>query len=660
MILVGAARVSSQTAPRRGDNFEPVACATFKIDGEEFECGYVRVPEFHADPDGAQIKLAVAILPSTRNSPTREAFVAAQGGPGGSTLDTYASFFERATFPVIQQLRAERDIVLYDQRGTLYAQPALMCPEILELTFATLEQEIANEEFLRQYAHTALACRERLTRTGVRLDAYNSFENARDIETLRQTLGYTQFDFYGVSYGTLLALHGLRETPQTFRSVILDAVVPAQTNPNALIAQSQQRAFDELFARCAADADCNNAYPNLAQVFYSSIDALNEKPARVWLTDDETKRAFHAVLDGDAFLNLVFQFIYNSEVTPALPQMIYDARDGRFTLVEAVYPLVLFDRTFASGMYYAVMCAEDADFSLAELALDGVVPPLARAQTRDTAAFLDLCARWNAPPLGARADEPVRANVPTLLLSGAFDPITPPAFGETAAETITPSYVFEFPAYGHGALTSGACPNEIIFEFVKNPARAPNAQCIARDAAQVNFITPTNTLLGRGIGKLHLNMLQFKTEYFLIPLVTLAMLGTVWVIAPLAWLIRFARKRPSETQRAARLVPWLVAGLALVGVIFFVIVFALLIASALQNENTMGLLVGAPRAWLLAYMLPLLFTVGALVSAVLIVLAWQRGNWGIARRVYYSILAVAALGLVAWFVWNDLLFAFVS
>lgn len=644
----------------RGENFEPVDCSTFEISSDQFECGYVSVPELYAAPDGKQIKLAVAILPHTGDAESGNAFVVAQGGPGGSTLDTFASFFETGYYPALDDLRSQRDIVLYDQRGTLYSQPALMCPEELDLTLKNIETDVSTEQDLRDSTAAALACRERLVGEGVNLAAYNSIENAHDIESLRRALGYDAFDFYGVSYGTLLGLHALRETPSTFRSVVLDAVVPAQNNPNALVAQSQQRAFDHLFAACANDEKCNRAYPHLGQTLDALVDKLNRTPVRIPLTDSKTGKTYDAVTDGDDFLNMLFQFIYNTEILPGLPQMIHDAGEGRYALIQAFYPLVLFDRAFASGMYYSVMCAEDADFTIDALALQGVNKTIATAQKRDTASFLDLCQKWNVPPLGPAADAPVSSNVPTLVFSGDFDPITPPSFGQAAAETISPSYVFEFPAYGHGAMTSGNCPNEMIDAFVRNPGRAPDAQCIRDDASRVNFFTPATYLLSPAIGKLQFSMLQGKVEQLMVPIAAILVLLSVWLVAPLVWLIRHSRKRPSEPHLAAKLAPWLAALASVIALFFFVIVFVLIIIVALRDADTMGLVVGAPRSWFVVYLMPLLFTIAAIGFIAAIALAWRRKNWGIPRRIYYTVLAIAALILVAWFGTNGLILAFLG
>lgn len=655
LFLTNGASIASPRGLSRGENFEPVECTTFKINGDEFECGYVTVPEIHAQPNGRKIKLGVAILPATSTDTPNDAFVMAQGGPGGSTIDTFAPFFQLGYYPALETLRRERDIVLYDQRGTLYSQPALMCPEELQLTFDTLEKELSPDEELRLAEQASLQCRDRLLKEGVDLAAYNSIENALDIEDLRRALGYDRFDFYGVSYGTLLALHGLRATPGTFRSVILDAVVPTQLNPNVDVAQSQDHAFERLFSACAADADCNRAYPNLKQVFYGVVDSLNKSSARVQLTDSKSDKTYNAVMDGNLFMEIMFQFIYNSELVPVLPQMIYDAHNGVYTLIETYYPLVAFDRTFASGMYYAVMCAEDADFEPGDLALDGVDPHIAASQKRDTAAFLELCRKWNVPQLGTRADEPVTATVPTLVLSGDFDPITPPPFGQAAAKYITPSFAFDFPAYGHGAATSGNCANEMIAAFVRDPERAPNAQCIAREASHVSFVTPSTQILSRGIGKLQYAMLQAKIETFLIPIFCVAFLLSIWTIGPLAWLIRRSQKRQSEPQLLARLAPWIVGLASLMAAAFFVIVFVLVLVASLRNENSIDLLLGAPLAWSPVYWLPLLFTVCALLFTVATAFGWQRRNWENWRRVYFTLLAIAALALVVWFAANGVL-----
>ena len=94
------------------------------------------------------------------------------------------------------------------------------------------------------------ACHARLEKEGINLSAFDSLENASDIDAVRQALGYSQINLYGVSYGTLLSLHLMGQHPEILRSVILDGVVPPQTNFILESVQSENRFFNLLFESC--------------------------------------------------------------------------------------------------------------------------------------------------------------------------------------------------------------------------------------------------------------------------------------------------------------------------------------------------------------------------------------------------------------------------
>ena len=97
----------------------------------------------------------------------------------------------------------------------------------------------------------------------------DSLENAADVESLRLAMGYSKINLYGVSYGTLLALHVMRFHPDGLRTVILDGVVPPNANVLNNEARLENRAFEALFTACAADQEtfephCNA--PNFRQI----------------------------------------------------------------------------------------------------------------------------------------------------------------------------------------------------------------------------------------------------------------------------------------------------------------------------------------------------------------------------------------------------------
>jgi pimeloyl-ACP methyl ester carboxylesterase len=601
--------------------------------GRYFECGYLKVPEQHSQPDGPSIELGVAILKSSSSSSRPDPLVMAQGGPGGSTINTYATLLLDS--PILQ----ERDIVLFDQRGTLRSKPALLCPENVELTLRTIEQDLGREEEQRQSDEALMQCRARLLQEGVNLSAYDSQENAADVEALRVALGYDQINLYGVSYGTLLALHVLRDFPGGLRSVIIDSVVPTQINFLEQAARSENRSLTEFFGACAADARCNASYPRLEQVFYEQVQLLDRQPARVPMTDPETGMTYRAVVRGDTFQGIFFQMLYSTELLPLLPQLVYDARDGRYETFGRIASLVVFERTIAEGMYFSVICAEDADFDPADAANPQLRPQIAERAVRDAQHLVELCRRWEVEPLGPAADQPVEGDVPTLILTGRFDPITPPAFGALAGETLKPSYLFTFPNASHGVFHSDPCADQLVTAFLADPQTRPDDACVAA-AGPPRFVAPGDALRVPALIGL-LNAERGSTTALAIFGVALLVLLSAWAVLPLAWLIRVIRGRPrAAAPRLARAVSWLAL---LTGALLTFFVVGLVVGIVLNIDRQALLLIGVPRelAWLFA--LPILAALLALALLAGVVAAWRAGAWSLASRVYRSLLALAAL-----------------
>jgi fermentation-respiration switch protein FrsA (DUF1100 family) len=83
-------------------------------------------------------------------------------------------------------------------------------------------------------------------------------------------------------------------------------------------------------------------------------------------------------------------------------------------------------------------------------------------------------------PVPAVQKEPVRSTIPTLILQGEYDPVTPPANGMMAAQTLSKSYFFLFPGVGHTVSSPYNCPKDVMKAFLENPTEKPDASCISR------------------------------------------------------------------------------------------------------------------------------------------------------------------------------------
>jgi pimeloyl-ACP methyl ester carboxylesterase len=453
------------------------------VEGKHISCGYVAVPEarvkFGGDgPSSHTIRLATAVIHSAGNAPAPDPLVMLAGGPGDSAL---TSFVRLLANPGMEGLWAERDIVLVEQRGTRYSTPFLKCDEMFELKLDLLDENLVDEEEDARKIDAWTACRERFAKSGVDLSAYNSVENAADIVAVADALGYDQVNLYGGSYGSLLAQHIMRDYPERVRSAILDAVSPLRHEPNMLYkAHATDRALRLLFTRCREDTACNEAYPDLEQVYFDLVDRLNVDPATLQLQNPDTGEVFDLLLSGDRLLAQTRDLLYVTAILPDLPGAIYDMAAGDFSLLALIQSQFMFQLNLADGMYNSVVCTELADFTEADMAdAEGLYPGLA-AVVEDLIdeVMLQPCQVWAVDHLGDQVAEPVTGDMPALFLSGKFDPTVPPHLSEVAAEKLTNAYIYTFPGVGHSLLGSSPCAHAMMLAFLDDPTQAPDALCL--------------------------------------------------------------------------------------------------------------------------------------------------------------------------------------
>lgn len=466
--------------------YEPAACRFEIPPGAAVECGYLGVPERHALPGGPRIRLHVAVFKSRAVHPAPDPVVYLEGGPGGDALKSLALGFERRVAPFLE----ERDFIAFDQRGAGFSEPSLDCPELSQLGYDLLDDDIRIAESTERYSSTALACRERLGRQGIDFGAYNSLESAADVEALRAALGYEQWNLYGISYGTRLALTTMRSYPSGIRSVILDSTVPPQSSETETPANIA-RAFATLWAGCDADARCRAAYPDLERAFYALVERLNAAPVTQPVTDPLSGKRYDLLLNGDSLFGVLTQALYSSELIPLLPLAIYAAAqsDDYGLLARLAIISTVSGEFLSEGMLYSVRCNEEIPFvdPQALAAADDAFPQLGGAF--DQGSYTPVCAAWGAGQAPAAENRPVTSNLPALVLAGEYDPATPPDDGRLAAATLGNSFFFEFPGSGHGVSADGGCALEIALAFLRDPRGEPDGSCIAEMGGPA-FVVP--------------------------------------------------------------------------------------------------------------------------------------------------------------------------
>lgn len=468
--------------------FETADCQFPPLPDETIQCGYLTVPEDRANPQ-RMIQLHVAIVASHSDTPAPDPVIFLNGGPGTYTLENIGWLL-----PVTSDILARRDMIFFDQRGVGYSEPSLDCPEAAAARLANIERLLDRNAWQAITLEAMSACRQRLAAEGVNLSAYHSAASAADVEDLRQALGYESWNLLGVSYGTRLALTIMRDFGHTgaIRSAILDSVYPPQVNDYVDVGVSAQRAFDLLFSRCEANAACNAAYPDLETRFYRLVDALNAAPLILPVSDRVNATIYRIPVTGDDLVGIVFDMMYDRNRISALPKMLRQIENGYSTILAERLSGTLYTADwFSEGMGMSVQCIEEASFTTnadIQSATGSLPPQLAHKFVTDTENVLEICAAWQITPAPALENEPVRSDLPVLLLAGDYDPITPPTFAEETAVYLSNSFVLTFIGVSHGVIEGHRCGLELALAFLDDPTKQPPADCLPQ--AAFGFLSP--------------------------------------------------------------------------------------------------------------------------------------------------------------------------
>src|SRR5207249_3535486 len=172
----------------------------------------------------------------------------------------------------------DRDVILFDQRGTGRATPSLDCPAAYEAVWTALGAAAPAAQEGASAANVLRDCHTQLVRAGIHLDQFSTPITADDVADIKRALGINTWNLFGVSYGTTVALEMARRHPTGVRSVVIDSVLPPTVAGDAQHqADVVHRALRALFDGCAADPRCDAAYPTLAADFSKLVAEWNAR-----------------------------------------------------------------------------------------------------------------------------------------------------------------------------------------------------------------------------------------------------------------------------------------------------------------------------------------------------------------------------------------------
>jgi pimeloyl-ACP methyl ester carboxylesterase len=444
-LLMAAAPSTAATAATRSCHLPGVE--------EALRCLTLPVPLEPGKP--ATLNLHVTIAPALRQGARPDPLFVLAGGPGeagSDVLPLLSTAFKR--------VRATRDIVFIDQRGTGLSGK-LECPSDVD------------EDAKLSALEADAAMRRCIASSKAPFAAYTTAAAARDIEAVRGALGYGKINLWGGSYGTRLAQAYARAYPEGVRTLLLDAVAaPDQVIPAG--GRDAQAALDQLFAQCAKDAACARAYPNLRAEFDALVARLDAGPLKLNLPDPRTARQVDVTMTSERLLDTVRTMLYSPADARRLPFLVHSASEGRWQPFVARRNLAADlspEGSPATLMHLAVVCAEDMPRFTPALAASDASPLTRTLGDR----LRGLCRAMNVPAVPYAA--PTRIAAPALLLSGALDPVTPPRRAQDAARYMAKAQLLTAPNVGHGVSQLGCAPR-LLRAFLDRPEAKADGACL--------------------------------------------------------------------------------------------------------------------------------------------------------------------------------------
>jgi pimeloyl-ACP methyl ester carboxylesterase len=436
-------------------------------------CGTLSVFENRETRSGRKLNLWIVVLPSLSSVPEADPLFFLAGGPGQAAAQLAPQV--RGAFSRVQRTR---DIVLVDQRGTGKSHP-LNCR--------------AESSSLRELTEDNNAALARLRRCLEGYDAdvrlYTTDIAMDDLDEVRAFLEYDRVNLYGGSYGTRAALVYLRRHGEHVRSMVLDGVAPTEMRLPLFTARDAQRALDALLVACDADPACHHAFPGMASRIRALISSLEQRKRRVRIVHPRTGISEEVDVDARVVANVLFSALYSPLTASIVPALVERAERDDF---QSLFALGMANDdagdSMSIGMQLSVLCSEDSQ----RVTKDDL--------SRETAGTLfgshliggqlDACAIWPKRTLDAAYYNPVVSDVPTLVLSGEADPVTPPGWGEAVVKHLSRARHLTFPATGHGVIST-PCGNRLVSEFIES-ASVENLKtdCIASVERPPFFVTP--------------------------------------------------------------------------------------------------------------------------------------------------------------------------
>ncbi len=494
IVVAAIASVQAQTLEHDHASIEWTRCwFTPQSDWPEAKCGVLVVPQNRDRPAQAKVSLPFIVFKPMEGPDASDPVVVAGGGGPGSPLGVGPTASEGVSKHLWYRhyhmsVGAGRELIVLDNRGVGTSVPRLDCPELESRAVTLLSKKTTEKEYVAEISDAYAQCRTRLVAQGIDLDAYNNLTAAQDIEDLRLELGIAELNMHGISYGTRVAMTYARQYPNSTRTLVLDGLDPPHINYYEEFPKENYKAIKRVFDLCRKDQPCRQRFgKDLYERFVAYLKGLDENPIALTLSDPRTLEPIRVWLTTDLLVSTLFYTSSDESTMGQIPRAVATLLNGSLDYTtELVRDKYLKSVTGDSdeGAYASYSCHDEVPFNDLERALRDAEKYPVQRYMNPLAIEVDraMCEVWNVRQGAPVEGLPLRSNVPTLIFSGVYDPLTPPVWARSAAEHLPNAWVKDWNGIAHDVLSVSTCADWVAQRFLAEPGKDPFVfECVDDD-----------------------------------------------------------------------------------------------------------------------------------------------------------------------------------
>jgi class 3 adenylate cyclase/pimeloyl-ACP methyl ester carboxylesterase len=475
----GDTAASAGLAPAKGytPRFVSKPCAKdFLNQVPDGTCGELVVPEDRAKPNGRMLRLPVTRAPARSGSGASDPVIAIGGIDGKGAED-----------PAKTPARDHAELIDFPTRLNEVSDPSMACPDFEPIGHELLTRSQRDPATIARGQHALRACYQKLTAAGVALSRYTLEDAAEDVLDLMRALHFRRVNLTAIGDSTISAYAIVREAPGAVRTLTLDGPVAPGTSSFTDPTAQLGSAFDQYLQLCKDNANCAQAYPDLATRGHNNWQRFSASPVTVNATQTDGPQ-LPVLVDGDRSGKAVADALGDTRNEGTIAAGIANPPPDILGSLALDYDYYFGQPGYPWARTLSAWCSYDRyTISPASTISSRTRPDLAGV---DDGSLQWECAAWPVPKVSPRAFASMATDIPTMIADGELDPFTSRQWASTLQGGLANATVLLFPTQGARLLLWGPpCLNDLRRRFLADPTKHLAGESCTNQSPAINFVT---------------------------------------------------------------------------------------------------------------------------------------------------------------------------